>query len=230
MKKGFTLIELLVVIAIIAILASMLLPALSKARAAAQNIKCKSNLKQIGLGLYMYASNYDDYAPQGNYNSTAGWADYAAYFSGAVGGLPVDTTVRWWDSPLFDCPSHTRPRTAFWEYGYSPAISWGNGNQTLLSKIQNPTGILWVSDKSCRTEHEQPTIGMPRTSSFGVGEIESYLSGAYRNYPEEYIHDGKVNVLFVDGHVSDHARWLRDDLNLFRLWNGFVLNMDTNPL
>ncbi len=68
-NRIFTLIELLIVIAIIAILASMLLPALNKARTRAQSIACLNNLKSIGMGFNLYADSYADYYPSIGYTS-----------------------------------------------------------------------------------------------------------------------------------------------------------------
>ncbi len=75
-RSGFTLIELLVVIAIIAILAAILFPVFSRARAKARQAACMSNLKQIGLAFHMYAEDYDELLPYlapSQFNWTYGW-------------------------------------------------------------------------------------------------------------------------------------------------------------
>tara|TARA_Y100000780_G_scaffold149075_1_gene134331 strand:+ start:354 stop:872 length:519 start_codon:yes stop_codon:yes gene_type:complete len=84
-RNGFTLIELLVVIAIIAILASLLLPALARSKAKANNVKCISNQKQIGLAFMMYAGDNDEsYPTLTNWATSGGKQGKSSLYSGTT--------------------------------------------------------------------------------------------------------------------------------------------------
>ena len=96
MRKGFTLIEILVVIAIIAILAAILFPVFSRARAKARQATCASNLKQLAMAMEMYTTDYDDTLPgapngEGGNGQYGGWVWYPTFGVPAPGYLREKT-------------------------------------------------------------------------------------------------------------------------------------------
>lgn len=105
-RKGFTLIELLVVIAIIAILASMLLPVLNKARNKAKEIDCVTNLKQINIGTMLYINDYSDWLPKNIGSNSICYARYIRiYVEGKASDLKNTSDTREFTNKIWWCPS-----------------------------------------------------------------------------------------------------------------------------
>jgi prepilin-type N-terminal cleavage/methylation domain-containing protein/prepilin-type processing-associated H-X9-DG protein len=185
--RCFTLIELLIVIAIISLLASLMLPSLSRAKESAKRIKCQSNLHQIGLAIQMYVNERDGFLPyaktlpdpQETPPSPPGGASppylqdlIRTYLSGPDVGMGTN-------SPVFTCPSTkkdwvlgTSPRNDY-RYNYFHANGWDIGAAGRRADVlaRNSAAVL-VLDMAW---WDWPAFDMP--------------------------HEG-INALYVDGHVA----------------------------
>ncbi len=199
----FTLIELLVVIAIIAILASMLLPALSKARAAAQSIKCVSNLKNVGLAEAMYEGDNNDYVVPHYRPDTAnqfavgiGQNTFGVYLGPYL--LPFTLGS---DFSILRCPTstpgraldadHTKISASYHINAYSSGTfsktAWGGGVLKVWKVTQavSPSKGLTYLDNS---------VYLPEY----YGEVYSAAAGPVR-FPHG---NDRGSFVFVDGHAE----------------------------
>ena len=198
-KLNFTLIELLVVIAIIAILASMLLPALNKAREKAKTIKCASNLKQISLGLTNYTDAYEGEVPR-CYNE-GGEQVWWVKLDKMITGQTHTRSEKM--SKVFICPANNLDpgitsyeyRLRDWSYGINMRVSGGLSGGGLENNIKN---LKIASRFIVILDSEVYSTGTCARAVRPTGDNVSYGKVSPR-------HNNGANVLFFDGHVT----WLQ---------------------
>jgi len=201
--QGFTLIELLVVVAIISLLAAILFPVFARARENARRSSCMSNLKQIGLGMMMYAQDYDDHVVRANIGLSV-----AQPFPSNPSHSSA--TWLWWhmlypyvkNTQVFVCPSSNTT----WDGSYSPSpyTPYGynyymNAGPSLAS-IPNVAITPLIMDSTNYLSYAYNTCTSASALSSTVVCVS--FSNGKNSDPPNPLHLDTFNMLFADGHVK----------------------------
>lgn len=218
---SFTLIELLVVIAIIAILASMLLPALSSAKDAAIVSACTSNQKQIGLGVLMYTDDFNGYLPTADktygFNGGNGWVTRLAEND----YVPTSTDENVNREGVFFCPSDeltdvddTKTRPGYTTYKGMLRVAWNSGTVDGVVrpgyKIQQiPFQRNWGWEF---TDGASPMI-IEVTKAAGAATLAPWDNSlrSPANFSSTPHIRGKRTLLYTDGHVASYRTFYDGD-------------------
>jgi prepilin-type N-terminal cleavage/methylation domain-containing protein/prepilin-type processing-associated H-X9-DG protein len=196
---AFTLIELLVVIAIIAILAAMLLPALSSAKQQSIKTYCGSNLHQIGLAMTMYADDYAGFYPESGGLILWGQSDPGTRQQSWMQQITPYTQ----SSNVFHCPSDLLSQFSYFNGVRAAFIVASNFACVDTKQIQFSSALVLSGD----------TLWTNKGGSESDADKDDYtqncVGGATNGNPTEgwQVHSGGQNLLFTDGHVKWYSAY-----------------------